>query len=254
MDEESIKEFIGELVEAGREVILPYFGRLDLKVDTKSDQTPVTEADRKAEEVMRKLIRKKYPDHGIIGEEFSAENEDAQFVWVLDPIDGTKSFIAGCPLFGTLICLLEDGEPILGAIYSPTTRQLLIGNNHTTTLNGQPVRMRPNNDLAESTLLTVDLAAPAQYQNGENWDRLVKSVKKLHTWGDCYGYLLAACGNADIVVDPIMAPWDLLSLIPVIRGAGGVITDWQGNDPVKGKSIVAANAELHPQVISILNA
>ena len=254
MDEQSLKVFINELVEAGREVILPYFGRLDLKVDTKSDQTPVTEADRKAEEVMRKLIRKKYPDHGIIGEESGAENEDAQFVWVLDPIDGTKSFVAGCPLFGTLICLLKDGEPTLGAIYSPTTRQLLIGNNSTTTLNGQPVRMRQNNDLAESTLLTVDLAAPAQYQIGENWDRLVNSVKKLHTWGDCYGYLLAACGSADIVVDPIMAPWDLLPLIPVIRGAGGVITDWQGNDPVKGKSIVAANAELHPKVIAILNS
>ena len=254
MDKDSLKEFIGEIVEASGRIITQYFGLPDIETETKPDQSPVTVADRKAEEIMRGLIRKRFPEHGIMGEEFGNEKEDAQFVWVLDPIDGTRSFIKGCPLFATLIGLLEEGRPILGAIHNPLTNQLLFGDNQTTTLNGQKVRMRPTKELSEAVLLCGDLDTPAEFQNGGNWKRLMDSVKTLRTWGDGYGYLLGACGGADIITDPIMAPWDLLPLIPVIRGAGGVITDWQGNDPVKGNSIVAANPELHPQVIAILNA
>ncbi len=254
MNEEILVKFIKLLAEESGKVIRPYFGDPKLEIETKKDFTPVTIADRKSEEIMRGLINDRFPDHGIIGEEFGDEMSEAEYVWVLDPIDGTKPFSTGCPLFGTLIALLKEGRPILGAINNPVTGQLLIGNNVETNLNGIPVKMREMSILEEARLLTSSLEAPAQYQNGANWDRLAERTKELLTWGDCFGYLLLATGSADIMVDPIMNPWDLMALIPVIRGAGGVITDWQGNDPVTGNSIVAANPILHPIVIEILNA
>ncbi len=254
MNEETLINFIKLLAEESGKVIRPYFGNPNLEIEMKKDSTPVTAADRGSEEVMRRLIKEHYSDHGVIGEEFGQDNAEAEYVWMLDPIDGTKPFSAGCPLFGTLICLLQEGQPILGAINNPVTGQLLIGNNHTTNLNGISVKMKETATLEEARLLTSSLEAPAQYQNGANWDNLAEQAMEVLTWGDCFGYLLLATGSADIMVDPIMNPWDLMALVPVIRGAGGVITDWHGNDPVKGNSIVAANPILHPMVIEILNA
>ncbi len=254
MNKEKLVDFVRLLAEESGKVIRPVFGNPNLEIETKSDSTPVTIADRESEEVMRGLIGSHFPDHGIIGEEYGSQNEGAKYVWVLDPIDGTKPFSAGCPLFGTLICLLENGQPILGAINNPVTGQLLIGNNYSAALNGISVKMRNTAVLEEARLLASSLEAPAQYQNGANWERLTQRAGELLTWGDCFGYLMLATGKADIMVDPTMKPWDLMALIPVIRGAGGVITDWQGNDPVIGNSIVAANPILHPMVIEILNA
>jgi myo-inositol-1(or 4)-monophosphatase len=253
MNHSEIEPFIRELAISSGETIKPYFADRDLKVDRKPDESPVTEADRRAEEIMRNTIRRRYPDHGIIGEEFGSENEEATFVWVLDPIDGTRPFTIGCPLFGTLICLLERGQPIMGAIHNPVLSQLLIGDNDITTLNGAPVQVGAKTDLEDAVLLASNLRSAEQYQDGEKWSALNSKVSQFYTWGDCYGYLLVATGGADIMVDPIMNPWDLLALIPIIRGAGGVITDWQGNDPVIGNSIVAANSALHPLVINMLN-
>jgi myo-inositol-1(or 4)-monophosphatase len=253
VNERELIDFLRLLAEKSGEVIRPFFANPDLKVELKADQSPVTIADRRAEEVMRGLIKERYPDHGIIGEEYGDKNTDAQFVWALDPIDGTRPFTAGCPLFGTLICLLEEGEPKIGAIHNPVLSQLMIGNNLTTTLNGRSVEVGNTTELAEARLLTCNVDAPAEYQDGEKWEALRAATADTFTWGDCYGYLLLAAGGADIMVDPTMNPWDLLALIPVIRGAGGVISDWHGNDPVKGNSIVAANPVLHPQVIKVLN-
>ena len=253
MNEAEILDFMGRLAKESGELILPYFANPQLIVETKSDHSLVTVADRDAEELMRSLISKEYPDHGIIGEEFGSENSDARFVWILDPIDGTRSFVAGCPLFGTLICLLEYGQPVIGAIHNPVTRQLLVGNGEETSLNGIRVRMRSQSQLGDAVLLASNLRSPREFQDTEGWDMLVGNVGEIYTWGDCYGYLLLAIGRADIMVDPIMNPWDLLPLIPLIRGAGGIITDWQGRDPVLGNSIVAANPDLHPQVLARLN-
>ena len=133
------ESFAVELSEAAAEIIRPLFGRPDLKVDTKSDATPVTEADQNAELRIREMIRARYPDHGIQGEEFGIENGDAEYTWVIDPIDGTKSFITGCPLFGTLVALLHQGTPIVGLIHQPIVGQMCLGNGTTTTLNGRPV-------------------------------------------------------------------------------------------------------------------
>ncbi|HWP60334.1 MAG TPA: histidinol-phosphatase [Candidatus Acidoferrales bacterium] len=246
--------FIHTLAERSGEVIRPYFAKADLQVEIKQDRTLVTEADRAAEAALRALIRKTYPDHGILGEEFGQENAAAEFVWTLDPIDGTISFAAGCPLFGTLIGLLHGGRPILGAIYNPVLDQLCVGNNTETTLNGELVRVRETRLLSEATLLTTDLASIAQYQNKAGFDELLRQTRLFRTWGDCYGYLLVASGGADIMLDPIMSPWDIVPLVPVIQGAKGVITTWSGADACQGTSCVAANPTLHPEVLKILNS
>jgi hypothetical protein len=159
------------------------------------------------------------------------------------------------PLFGTLIALLHRGQPVLGAIHQPILNQLMIGDGTTTTLNGKPVRCRTTaKTIEDATLLTTDWRAPWKHQNGPAFEALAGRVKLARTWGDCYGYLLVASGWADVMCDPIMNPWDIAALIPVIRGAGGVITDWQGNSPVDAQSIVAcATPELHAAVIAGLN-
>ena len=246
-------DFIYTLAEKSGEVIRPYFAKADLAVELKEHQTLVTQADRQAEAVMRDLIRKRYPQHGILGEEFGLENLSAEFVWSLDPIDGTLSFARGCPLFGTLIGLLHGGAPILGAINHPVLNQLCIGNNTETTINGRTVRLREVHHLSEAMLLTTDLASVDNHRR-KGFEELLRRMRLYRTWGDCYGYLLVASGGADIMLDPMMNPWDILPLIPVIQGANGVITTWSGTDASQGNSCVAANKTLHPQVLQILNS
>lgn len=254
MDIAPYRAFALDLARTSGDFILPLFGRRDLAVELKSDQTPVTQADRGAEELMRGLIGKKFPAHGIIGEEHGSDRPDAEFVWVLDPVDGTKSFVTGVPLWGTLIALLHRGQPILGVIHQPVLRQLIIGDGQTTELNGAPVRCRATTQLADATLLTCDWTSPAVYQDGAGFDRLSHAVRLARTWGDCYGYLLLASGWADVVVDPVMNPWDIAALVPVIRGAGGVITDWRGGTAYPASSTVAAaTPELHAATLALLN-
>jgi histidinol phosphatase-like enzyme (inositol monophosphatase family) len=241
-----------ELAGLSGDFIRPFFGRADLKVELKADQSPVTAADRGAEELMRDLIRNKFPGHGIVGEEFGSENEGSEFVWVLDPIDGTKSFTAAVPLFGTLIALLHDGLPVLGCIHQPILRQLLIGDNLSATLNGRAVRTRTARRIEDATMLTSD---PIAIERVPGYQSLMGRAKLARTWGDCYGYLLVATGWADVMFDPMMNLWDIAALVPVIRGAGGVITDSKGGAPYPAGSIVAvAGAELHGQVIAAINS
>lgn len=253
MIETELRAFLEKLAMASGEVIRTYYAAADLEVELKGDRSPVTQADREGEAVMRDLIGKHYPQHGVVGEEFGTENDGAEFVWVLDPIDGTISFASGCPLFGTLIGLLHDGKPVLGAIHQPILGQLCIGDNAGTTLNGRAVRLRPCERLDDAILLATDLRNIERHQDLERFEELRQRTRLFRTWGDCYGYLLLASGGGDVMLDPIMNPWDLLPLIPVIRGAGGVITTWAGEDATEGASCVAANETLHPQVIKLLN-
>jgi myo-inositol-1(or 4)-monophosphatase len=247
------RTFMIALAEESGDFVRPLFGSPGLAVETKSDQSPVTAADRGAEELMRARIAKKFPAHGIIGEEFGSEHADAEFVWVLDPIDGTKSFITGVPLWGTLIALLHRGQPVLGAIHQPILKQLMLGDGASTTLNGRAVRTRGCARVEDATLLTSDPFNPAKYQDGTAFDALARRAKLVRTWGDCYGYLLLASGQADMMLDPIMNPWDIAALVPIIRGAGGVITDWRGGAAYPAEStIAAATPALHAQVIAAL--
>lgn len=253
MNLDPYRAFISELAVRSGEFIRPFYRDPALRIETKDDASPVTAADRGAEELLRRLIAEKFPAHGIIGEELGSDRPDAEFVWVLDPIDGTKAFITGVPLWGTLIALLHQGQPVLGCIHQPILGQLMLGDGITTTLNGQTVRCRATAALAAATLLTSDTLNLAKYQNGPACDRLLARARLVRTWGDCYGYLLLAGGYADICLDPIMNPWDIAALVPVIRGAGGVITDWQGGPAYPAPAtIAAATLALHAAVLGAL--
>ena len=246
------KKFCKILAESSADVIKEYF-RTGVSVESKTDNSPVTIADKKAEEVMRELIAKHFPEHGIVGEEFGETNRNSEYTWILDPIDGTKSFICGAYSFGTLIGLLKNGEPILGVYNHPILNDFLIGDNSLTEINGVKTMVRDCGDLSNAVLLTTDHLNIERYQDMDKFNHLLTKVKLYRNWGDCYGYYLLATGFADIMIDPIMSSWDLLPLIPIIRGAGGIITDYQGNDPSKGKSAIAASPKIHSSVISTLN-
>jgi len=245
------RAFMVELAELSGHFIRPFFGRPDVEVELKADRSPVTVADRGAEEIMRGLINKRFPGHGIVGEEFGSERADAEFVWVLDPIDGTKAFTTAVPLFGTLIALLHAGQPVLGCIHQPILGQLLVGDGQSASLNGRPVHTRACSRVEDATLLTSD---PVTVDRIPGYRSLMARAKLARTWGDCYGYLLVATGWADAMVDPVMNLWDIAALVPVIRGAGGVITDASGGPPYPATSIVAAaNPGLHRQIVAALN-
>ena len=247
------RSFITELARESGDFIRPLFRQPGVAVETKSDESPVTIADRGAEERMRARIAQRFPNHGIIGEEFGSERPHAEFVWVLDPVDGTKSFISGVPLWGTLIALLHEGQPVLGCIHQPVLNQLMLGDGRETTLNGTPVRCRATTRIEDSTLLTSDPLNPGKYQKGSGYDALQARAKLVRTWGDCYGYFLVASGWADICLDPIMNPWDIAALVPIIQGSGGTISDWQGGAAYPAESTVAAaTAELHASVLATL--
>lgn len=247
-----LKKFCKILSDESGKIIRRHF-RTNVDIENKADQSPVTIADKSAEEKMREMIMKEFPSHGIIGEEFGSHNQNAEYTWILDPIDGTKSFICGAVTFGTLIALMKNNEPILGVINQPILNEFLIGDNNTAELNGNSVRVRKCSNLSEAVLLATDQINIEEYQNKNGFDELMHRVKYYRMWGDCYGYYLVATGFADIMIDPIMNAWDLMALIPVIHGAGGVITDYQGNDAVKGKSSIATAGAIHDEVIKILN-
>ncbi|MBK1878891.1 inositol monophosphatase family protein [Pelagicoccus mobilis] len=253
MQFEEFDAFTGKLCKETERIILDYFESPDLEILSKSDDTPVTAADRKAEEMIRAAIETVYPEHGIMGEEFGNSNESADYQWVVDPIDGTKTFTAGTPLFGTMIALLKDGEPLFGCINYPVIHKRLSGDNQNAYCNTKPISARSGVPLSDAIVLTTDVQSIPKYQNGANFDELLGKTKFCRTWGDCFGYFLVATGKADIMLDPIMNPWDIMALVPVLRGAGAVITDWYGGNPAKGESCIASNPDLHELVIQTLN-
>lgn len=246
------KKFAKTLADLSAGIIKNYF-RANIQIEVKEDHSPVTLADKKSEEAMRELIMKEYPQHGIMGEEFGIHNPDAEYKWILDPIDGTKSFICGTPLFGTLIALLEKGEPVLGAVNLPVLNEFLIGDNSSAELNGKKVTVRNCGSISSAVMLVTDIMDVEKHRDIKKFNSLMKKVKLFRSWGDCYGYYLVAGGFADIMIDPVMSPWDTMALIPVIRGAGGIITDYNGNDPLKGNSIIASSESIHEEIIDILN-
>jgi len=217
----------GALADKAGGIIRHYF-RQPLTVEQKADNSPVTIADREAEAEMRALIETRFPDHGIIGEEHGRTRPDADYVWVLDPIDGTKSFISGIPLFGTLIALTLKGRPVLGIIEQPVLRERWIGaEGRATTLNGKPAKTRTCSTLAAATLYAT---SPDLFQGAEAtaFERLRKAVKLARYGADCYAYGQVASGLIDLVVEASLKPYDFCAMAPVIEGAGGEVSDWQG--------------------------
>ena len=249
---DEFKHFAKLLSMESAKIIKQYF-RTQIKVESKEDSSPVTIADKKAEETMRELISKHYPEFGIIGEEFGIHNPEAEYKWILDPIDGTKSFICGAQSFGTLIALTKNNVPILGVLNQPILNEFLIGDNYSTELNNSIVNVRKCERLNDAVLLTTDHLNVAKYQRADRFENLIRLVKLYRNWGDCYGYYLVATGFADIMIDPIMSLWDTASILPIIKGAGGIITDYNGGEPLNGNSIIASAPAIHSEIIKLLN-
>ncbi len=220
------------LAEAAGDVIRPLF-RGDWQAEEKDDFTAVTEADRAAEAAMRQILETERPDHGIIGEEYGTTREGASYTWVLDPIDGTQSFVAGRPIFGTLIALLKDGWPVLGVIDQPIVRERWVGVlGEGTTFNGKPVSTRRCRALEGASVATTSPHAFAE----EDVDAYLRVVAKAYPkrpypvyGGDCYNYGLLASGHLDLVIESGLKLHDYAALVPVVEGAGGMMSDWQGN-------------------------
>jgi histidinol phosphatase-like enzyme (inositol monophosphatase family) len=242
------------LADAAAEAIRPYFRR-PLAVDDKPDLSPVTIADRAAEMAMRRLIAQHFPEHGIFGEEFGRERPDALFTWVLDPIDGTKSFISGVPLFGTLIALAYRGRPILGIIDQPISRERWIGvQGRPTIFNGTPVRCRPCPALAAATVFST---SPDMFRGDDAAAHAgVAAAAKLVRFGaDCYAYGLLALGFVDLVVEASLKPYDFSAMLPIVEGAGGIATDWQGAPLTlasDGRVVVAGDRRAHREALALL--
>jgi len=248
-----LKEFAIDIAHKGGEIVRRYF-RSRHGLEHKSDGSPVTLADRETEVILRNLIENRYPEHGIIGEEFGikAPGSDSTYTWIIDPLDGTQSFISGSFDFGMLIAVAQRGKPIIGLVYQPVLGDLVIGDNMATVMNGRRVHFRACASLSDAVLLTTDWMAVERFQRSRGFLELTKRVRMCRTWGNCFGYTLLCQGFADIMIDPIMSLWDSMALIPIIRGAGGVISDYHGSDPLQSNSIVAAAPDIHEEVIQLL--
>lgn len=224
---ESYIAFAHLLADTSGRIIRPYF-ESELNVETKADDSPVTKADREAEEAMRGLIAQTFPDHAIYGEEFGETKTISEFTWLLDPIDGTKAFIAGRREWGTLIALCKDGVPILGILDQPITNERWLGVAGQPTLyNGEPIRTRPCASLADAELSTTS-AAYFTPEQAKHVVTLAQQCRATVKDGDCYAYGLLARGARDIVLDAGLKPYDILALVPIVQGAGGKITAWDG--------------------------
>lgn len=251
--------FVDQLATTSGDLILPFF-RTALSVENKKpgDFDPVTAADRAAENGMRALIRENFPDHGIIGEECSDERADAEYVWVLDPIDGTKSFVSGMPAWGTLIGLIRFGEPVFGMMHQPFTRERFTGDGAAAHYRGpagtRDLRVRSCAQLSEAVVYTT---SPRLMQPDERKAfAAVEDAARLSRYGgDCYAYCMLAAGHVDLVIETGLKPHDIMALIPIISGAGGIITTWDGGPPQTGGRIIATgDVRVHREAMAMLNA
>ncbi|OJU29974.1 MAG: histidinol-phosphatase [Nitrobacter sp. 62-13] len=252
--------FIDRLATASGETILPFFRTSLLGVENKCGPRgfdPVTEADRAAEAVMRRMIKANFPQHGIVGEEFGNQNEDAEYVWMLDPIDGTKSFIAGFPIWGTLIALLHRGMPVYGMMHQPYIGERFSGDNRSARYqgpsSGRKLAVRRCASLNEATSFTTS----PLLMNGDDraaFGQVEAEVRLTRYGGDCYSYCMLAAGHLDLVIETELKPYDIAALIPIIIGAGGVITTWEGEPAQGGGRVVAAgDPRVHEAALKLLN-
>ncbi len=249
--------FVERLAQVSGEVILPFF-RSAIRAEDKSGGgvfDPVTEADRGAEAAMRRLIAQTFPAHGVIGEEYGRDRPEAEYVWVLDPIDGTKSFVSGLPTWGTLIGLMHRGKPVYGMMAQPFTRERFTGDGAQAKLRtlapshgdkppsawaNRSLRTRACPSLAEATLATTSPLLIRDAADRAAYGRVESKVRLARYGGDCYAYCALAAGFIDLVIETNLKPHDIVPLAPIIEGAGGVVTTWDGGDAAKGGRILAA--------------
>ena len=236
--------------QAGK-ITLSYFGT-GIVPELKSDQTPVTVADRQAENLLRTLIEARFPDHAVLGEEYGESNQGARYRWILDPIDGTKSFVQGVPLYGVLIGLERDGEPLLGVCYLPALDEMVAaGQGLGCTLNGRRIRVSAVKEMADAVFLTSDVAAFSKRGRQDVYHKLEQATRLSRTWGDCYGHILVAMGRAEMMLDAAMNVWDCAALLPILQEAGGTFTDWEGNATIHGPDAFSTNGHLFERVLEV---
>ncbi|HEX2654162.1 MAG TPA: histidinol-phosphatase [Xanthobacteraceae bacterium] len=250
--------FIDKLAAVSGDAILPFF-RTTLSIEDKNSGgrfDPVTAADRAAEAAMRKLIRDAFPAHGIIGEEYGSERTDAEYVWVLDPIDGTKSFISGMPAWGTLIALTRHGAPVFGMMHQPFTRERFTGDGGAARYRGpagdRDLRVRSCAALNEAVLFTT---SPLLMNESDRatFRKVEERVRLSRYGGDCYSYAMLAAGHVDLVIETELKPYDILAHIPIITGAGGIVTNWEGGSPNAGGRVVAScDRRIHDVTLDML--
>ncbi|TWU57278.1 histidinol-phosphatase [Rubripirellula reticaptiva] len=249
-----------EVATAAGKHTLKYFRSDSLVIDAKSDESPVTIADREAEQLVRKLITAKFPTDTVQGEEFAEQTGTSRYRWVVDPIDGTKSFVCGVPLYSTLLALEWDGKPLGGVIFIPATGEIIVAatgqgswfkNSEADDWNRAAVSKKA--DIAEAVFVVSQVDSFANRGAADAYLNLEKASWLTRSWGDGYGYLMVATGRADIMVDPICNAWDVAAILPIILEAGGKFTDWAGIETCRGGDGVGTNGRLHDAVMKILS-
>ncbi|MGQ0815475.1 MAG: histidinol-phosphatase [Gemmatimonadota bacterium] len=256
MSKEPFQELLGFAVEvawrAGRVVLAHY--QTGITAETKPDDSPVTLADRAAEQIARELITTRFPHDGIIGEEFGAIRADASRRWILDPIDGTRTFVRGVPFFGCLLALEEDGEPVIGVTYFPALEETVYAaRGMGCWWNGRRALVSDETTLDRALVLTTDVEHIERENLAAGWNRVRSRAGLVRTWGDCYGHALVATGRAEAMFDPKMSIWDAAPLRPIIEEAGGVFTDWHGTATHTGGSVISTNAALAREIRTLIN-
>ena len=245
------------LADKVRPIARQYF-RQPLEIISKYDDSPVTIADRNCELAMREMIEQEFPNHGIYGEEYGVVRKDAEFVWVLDPIDGTAAFITGMPVFGTLIALCQNSKPILGIIDQPILKERWLGcKGIATTLNGVNIHVSDCDNIKNAALYITTPDMLTNDYECQAFENVKNNVKMTRYGGDCYSYGLLAAGHVDLIVESQLQPYDFLALVGVVENAGGVISDWQGNMldiNSKNQVVAAATPALHAQALGLLNS
>ena len=235
--------------EAGRAVMAHF--QTALQVETKADNSPVTLADRGAEELLRNLMEKHTPGYGIVGEEFGTQPGSTGREWVIDPIDGTKAFIHGVPLFGTLLALLENGNPVVGVVWLPALGHMLsAATGSGCRLDGKPCRVSSVARLEDALILDGSATTMERLGYGPAWAALRKRAKLHRGWGDCYGHFLVACGRAEAMADPIVSIWDVAPFAVILPEAGGRFTSFAGEAAITGKSAISSNGLVHAEILS----
>jgi histidinol phosphatase-like enzyme (inositol monophosphatase family) len=252
-DLRSLHVFANELAwQAGR-LTMRYF-QTGVTAELKADQSPVTIADREAERLMREMIEQRYPHHSILGEEEGETRPGASFRWILDPIDGTKSFVAGVPLYAVLVGIEREGEPVVGAVALPPLGELIsAAQGLGCWCNSRVVRASTTPTLSEALVSTTDVRDMYRHGKGAAFDALSNRARMVRGWGDAYGHVLVATGRADVMLDALMSPWDCAALVPVLTEAGATFTDWQGNRTIYGGDAVSTNGHLFAEVMDVIH-
>lgn len=243
-------------VEAGKQT-LKLFQNRELQVDRKNDSSPVTEADRNAETFLRNEIEKVFPDDGIVGEEHGVKEGKNSVRWILDPIDGTKSFISGVPLYGTMVGVEIDGRPEIGVVYIPGLDEGVFAStgNGAWHFKGEdpPTQcaVSQTSELSEAVIVTSEISTFGDRNAGQVYEQLVEQAYFVRTWGDCYGYVLVATGRVDLMIDPILSVWDAAAVSPIISEAGGVFVDWSGESRIDAGEAFGTSPQLADKILDI---